>query len=479
MSCENRGEITGGAQQATELCRVVDTFCALLPTKDNGQATKPAAKFIELCGGAERARELLELYVKRIVLMLRIWELAHGKPPPVASWGENALALVAKLGDRVRVLGHHMHPARAIMLYQKNWNGIEHPKHVLGPDACLAAIAEHLGLTVTRASGTVLRYWDRLWKNDTAAGEANSDYNWDLSKERYYALTQAHEDEDGTGHWSDVYPERCGPSKEWGVIYEYSGWRARIETSCGKLHLGVYADEDYAGRVVDAARVKLDLEPKNDLALWLEIVAWVKADKKGAMPFEPARALPGAVHVATAATSALADATSPVEEKIAKAVRDNPSDETVGPFLFRSRLLRASQLSGRVEAFAAAGICTVEDLAHLNVGCAALITICCKNTTEARKKLLEWKCAAAAQFGVVEIGTLPRKKAKPRKKSLAARLDGKTLEQQGVHKAVADWEAHAANYNPAYAQGYAKALVAIAQQRHADEPMPAAGGEEP
>ena len=69
--------------------------------------------------------------------------------------------------------------------------------------------------------------------------------------------------------------------------------------------------------------------------------------------------------------------------------------------------------------------------------------------------------------------------AKPRKKSLAARLDGKTLEQQGVHKAVADWEAHAANYNPAYAQGYAKALVAIAQQRHADEPMPAAGGEEP
>ena len=93
--CLARGKIKGDVRQATALCRVVDAFCAQMASRNGGDGTKPAAKFIELCGGDEEAKTLLELYVKRVKLMFRIWELAHGKPPTVVSRVESDVASMA------------------------------------------------------------------------------------------------------------------------------------------------------------------------------------------------------------------------------------------------------------------------------------------------------------------------------------------------------------------------------------------------
>ena len=144
----------------------------MLPSKDGGRSTQPSKKFVELCGGAARAQEILELHIKRVALLCRICELVQGKPPAVVSWGENAMELVALLGDRVRVLGHHMHPTRALMVFQKNWAGLEYVKHVQGSDECLTAIAKELGMTLLREDGEIW-YWRRLWKNDEAARAEN------------------------------------------------------------------------------------------------------------------------------------------------------------------------------------------------------------------------------------------------------------------------------------------------------------------
>ena len=99
--CLARGKIKGDVRKATALCRVVDAFCAQMASRDGGDGTKPAAKFIELCGGDEEAKTLLELYVKRVKLMFRIWELAHGSPPTVVSRAESDVASMARWRDRV------------------------------------------------------------------------------------------------------------------------------------------------------------------------------------------------------------------------------------------------------------------------------------------------------------------------------------------------------------------------------------------
>ena len=57
--------------------------------------TKPARAFVEKCGGEKRAKTLLQLSIKRVVIMFRIWELAHGRLPPVVSRVESDVASMA------------------------------------------------------------------------------------------------------------------------------------------------------------------------------------------------------------------------------------------------------------------------------------------------------------------------------------------------------------------------------------------------
>ena len=236
-SCEKRDMLaTGDAAKATENVLAVDALPVLLPTKEDGVSTRPASKFIEICGGAKKARALLQLHVARIALMCRIWELAHGKPLAVASWGENARALVALLGGLVRVLGHHMHPARALMIYQKNWNALDYVKHIQGSDECLTAVARELGMTVTGADGKIW-YWRGLYKNDAAAGEANADLIWEKSALRYEGLADACEAAHNHREWWLCHTEKSGPSKHWGVGFLKPSWAVRMAIEGVVLHV--------------------------------------------------------------------------------------------------------------------------------------------------------------------------------------------------------------------------------------------------
>jgi len=117
--------------------------------------------------------------------------------------------------------------------------------------------------------------------------------------------------------------------------------------------------------------------------------------------------------------SVLADATSPVEAKIVKAVAADAAvaQKPVGAVLYNiGWWARPSRQF--VERFAA-HLPTVGDLARANVDFDALLAIfgpveSKSGVSRARKKLWELICAAAAQFSVVEIGALPRKNAAAR-----------------------------------------------------------------
>ena len=134
--CLARGKIKGDVRQATALCRVVDAFCAQMASRDGGDGTKPAAKFIELCGGDEEAKTLLELYVKRVKLMFRIWELAHGRLPTVVSRVESDVASMARWRD-------HVVPRRSCRGVRTPWRWSRRsaPVFTRSPITCIRTLA--------------------------------------------------------------------------------------------------------------------------------------------------------------------------------------------------------------------------------------------------------------------------------------------------------------------------------------------------
>ena len=319
-SCEKRDMLaTGDAAKATENVVVVDALPVLLPKSEDGVSTRPASKFVEICGGAQKAKALLQLHVARIALMCRIWELAHGKPLAVASWGENARALVALLGGRVRVLGHHMHPHRGFMIYQKNWNALDYVKHIQGSDECLTAIAKVLGMTVTEAGGTV-RYWRMFRENDAAAGDAYGDLNWEKSAVRWDALAVACKAEHGVEEWWRFYTQQYGPSKWMGVQFKKPSWVVQITIEGATRHVATCEFEDDAGLVADFALVALDREPKNFPEQFRLVEAWVEADKNGDVPAVAPVVLRGVVRVNGIGAAEARDAAAAVDDKIHKAV---------------------------------------------------------------------------------------------------------------------------------------------------------------
>ena len=365
FSCEKRENVAAGdAQKVTEDCLVVDSFPGLLPSKDGGRSIQPSKKFVELCGGAARAQEILELHIKRVALLCRICELVQGKPPAVVSWGENAMALVALLGDRVRVLGHHMHPTRALMVFQKNWAGLEYLKHVQGSDECLTAIAKELGMTLLREDGEIC-YWRRLWKNDEAAGaemterwaedgDLRLEYDegcgafWEMQqrwfatqRERAKAAFFLHETGDrakgGDGKWWLRHEKRFGPSRFFGMHLEDGRWRVRLWLDGKLVHIGAADNEEDAARLVDVLLVRVRGEaPRN---LTESFVEWLETGCDGDVPAEVVVAAlrrVGRVDVrgveSVEAAEAL-DAASSVEDEIAAAVA-KPENQ--------SRLLRLS-----------------------------------------------------------------------------------------------------------------------------------------
>ena len=432
-SCKKRDMLaTGDAAKATENVLVVDAFPVLLPTKEDGVSTRPASKFIEICGGAKKARALLQIHVARIALMCRIWELAHGKPLAVASWGENARALVALLGDLVRVLGHHMHPHRGFMIYQKNWNALDYVKHIQGSDECLTAVARELGMTVTGADGKV-RYWQGLYKNDAAAGEAHSDFIWEKKALRYEELAEACEDAHGHRKWWLCHTERKGPSKHWFVRFNKPSWMACIHIHDELLHVATCKCEDDAAIVADFALVADGREPKNFPEFWDSIKARVEAGGNCVVPAVARVELQGVVHVNPvrprgATTVAPLDA-SALAAEIKAAIAKKP-DVAEGPL--DGFKLSKDERNG----LAANDITNVGHLAGANVDDVALHAVVLPGAhqiSDARKKL--WRLIGVAANRLdVRVGVLPTKLSKKQK----AAKKTSTKERPEAHQHVPD-----------------------------------------
>ena len=443
FSCEKRENVAAGdAQKVTEDCLVVDSFPGLLPSKDGGRSTQPSKKFVELCGGAARAQEILELHIKRVALLCRICELVQGKPPAVVSWGENAMALVALLGDRVRVLGHHMHPTRALMVFQKNWQGLEYVKHVQGSDECLTAVAKELGMTLLREDGEIW-YWRRLWKNDEAAraengwaedGDSRLEYDegcgafWEMQqrwfatqRERAKAAFFLHETGDrakgGDGKWWLRHEKSYGPSRFFGVRMQDGRWEVQIWLDGTNVHIGRCDEEEDAARLADALRVVVRGEaPKNFTESFVEFLGTgcdgdVPADLVAAALRRVGRVdVTGTESVEAAeALAALAAA----EKEIEKA-RDHRlawkelSDSEVPKRHPKSRsiepALGATATQVEVMEEAKDGPEDLYDLALIDVDIKQLALAMTKGTcssyTSARRTLWRWKREAADLLGV-------------------------------------------------------------------------------
>jgi hypothetical protein len=402
-SVERRGGIApGDAQKATVNVLTFDAFPLLMPTKVDGKSTKPAAKFIEICGGAQQAKALLQLHVKRIKVIFYIWALAHGELPKAASWGENALALVKTLDGDVHLLCHHMHPHKGFMIYTGNWAGLNYAKHIEGSDECLTAMAHKLGMTVTSADGTV-RYWRMFIKNEAAADEGG-DRNWEKSVARSDALAAACKAEHGVEEWWRFYTKTDGPSKRWGVGFHRPSWRARVvlKTDNVQLHLATCEFEDDAGLVADFALVALDREPKNFPEFWNSIKAWVEADENGNVPAVAPVELLGDVRmnpVRPRDATTVADMAA-AEDKIAAAAT-NPE---LRPLYFTE----LSKVSGAEWSFAKAlalekrDIKTVGDLALASVDEEKYVRAvsAAKDFRKARAFFWKLKRAAAARLDV-------------------------------------------------------------------------------
>ena len=461
FSCEKRENVAAGdAQKVTEDCLVVDSFPGLLPSKDGGRSTQPSKKFVELCGGAARAQEILELHIKRVALLCRICELVQGKPPAVVSWGENAMELVALLGDRVRVLGHHMHPTRALMVFQKNWQGLKYVKHVQGSDECLTAIAKELGMTLLREDGEIW-YWRRLWKNDEAAraengwaedGDSRLEYDegcgafWEMQqrwfatqRERAKAAFFLHETGDrakgGDGKWWLRHEKRFGPSRFFGMYLEDGRWRVRLWLDGKTVHIGAADNEEDAARLVDVLLVRVRGEaPRN---LTESFVEWLETGCDGDVPAEVVVAAlrrVGRVDVrgveSVEAAEAL-DAASSVEDEIAAALA-KPENQSLASMplsddrFFSSALWSKPRIKGakwneaQGRTMERQGVKTVRDLAMMKMdNMKLLLTLAlCDDTASgrltARRKLWNWKCAAARLLGVVV--ELDREKPPPLRK---------------------------------------------------------------
>jgi len=238
------GEIAkGDAQKMTG--DVQDAYPVKLRKKDdNEHSIKAPTEFRRVCGGAKKADALMELHLECVALDFLIRELAHGKVPDVAAWGEDARALVEVLGDAVNSLGEHMHPMAATMLYRGFFGSLDYKKHFEGSDRCLTAIAERLGMTVLGKDGEI-HYWRNIYARDAAAIE-------EAAEEQRRFMKELWADPDGVFRrgWADpdsnirvahekVLEEGWAP----GGVYDLSwkaGGNSRIVSDEGWAPGGVY-----------------------------------------------------------------------------------------------------------------------------------------------------------------------------------------------------------------------------------------------
>ena len=301
------------------------------------------------------------------------------------------------------------------MIYQRNWANLDYTKHIQGSDECLTAIAKELDMTVTGADGTV-RYWRMFYENDAAAGDAHGDLNWEKSAARYEALAVACKAEHGHEEWWRCYTKTDGPSKWMGVWFHKPSWGVRIKIDGVNLSVATCEREDDAGLVMDFARVALDREPKNFPEQFRLVEAWVEAKEKGGVPAVARVELLSDVRVNgkdygkdSVAAAEAREALAAVEDKIKKAiVTDDVKRDWYNAWLSEMSDEPGSEWMADLPDHED-GPETVGELAEVamdNKDLAMTLTGATRYG-DARKTFWRWKGAAAALFGVYDIGTMP------------------------------------------------------------------------
>ncbi len=297
--------------------------------------------------------------------------------------------------------------------------------------------------------------------------------------ERFEALVTADKDAGGDGQWWLRYDKCYGPSRFVGVSLALGRWEVRLWLDGKKVYFGRCDKEEDAARLADALRVVVRGEaPKNYPKPFVEFLE-AGGDVPAALVAAALRR-DGRVDVKGAgsveAAEARAAASSSLEKEIDEAIAADPEmqaragmklsdagyDSGLGTWDTSLRTKWNTAQGGHMEA---KGVKFVRDLALVNMenmDLALALTLCDDTKTgrkAARRKLWNWKGAAAALLGVGDIGELP--KLKNGRKSKRERT---TPEQDALDVATRWAASRAGTVDDAFATEYAEALAAVARR---------------
>ena len=298
--------------------------------------------------------------------------------------------------------------------------------------------------------------------------------------ERFEALVTADKDAGGDGQWWLRHGKSYGPSRFFGVRMVNGRWKVELTVGGKKVYIGLCDEEEDAARLANLIIVAVRREAsKNFTESFVEFLgtggdvpeALVAAallrvgrvDVKGAESVEAAEA--------KAAASSL-------EEEIDEAITADPEMQSRAGMKLSDVRLHGSGLgawdTGSIKGanwnkaqgshMERQGVNTVRNLALVNMDnmeLALRLTLCddtASGRQAARRKLWNWKGAAAALVGVDDIGELPKLKNGRKLK------EERTPAAQRALDVASRWVAHAGTADDAFATEYAEALAAVARR---------------
>ena len=317
--------------------------------------------------------------------------------------------------------------------------------------------------------GALRAHLERLWEQMR-----------ERATERFEALVTADKDAGGDGQWWLRYDKCYGPSRFVGVSLALGCWEVRLKVDGEHVYVGRCDEEEDAARLVDALLVVVRGEaPRNFSQPFVEFLE-TGGDVPAAL-VAAALARVGCVDVKGAesveAAEARAAASSSIEEKIDEATRADPemqaravmnlSDDRffISAGWSKPRIKGAKWFKEQGSHMERQGVKTVRDLALVNednTKLALALTLCDDTATgrrTARRKLWNWKGAAAALVGVDDIGELPKMKmGRPPKQE-------RTTKHQDALDVATRWaSSRAGTVDADLATKYAEALAAVARR---------------
>ena len=322
----------------------------------------------------------------------------------------------------------------------------------------------------------------------------------DRADEHFAALVAADIAADGDGKWWLRHEKRYGPSRFVGVTMQSGRWKVMLTVDGKLVHVGMCDNEEDAARLVDLLLVRVRREaPRNfpkafgeffetgcDGDVPAELVAAAKealrrvghVEVKGAESVEVAEARAAASSVEAKIAAAVAKPEN--HSRASMPLSDAGYDSGLGTW---DKSLKTKWNAEQGRHMEAKGVKTVRNLALVNMdNMKLLLTLAlCDDTASgrltARRKLWNWKGAAAALVGVDDIGKLPKqsivKNGRPPKQELT------TKEQDALDVAMRWAASRAGTVDEELATKYAEALADIARRQLSKEGSGGDDGAEP